>query len=113
MICFSIMNWIWSLTNIKFKLMSKPQLFLLPFAGGDSYSFQFLRKYLSPFEFIPLELPGRGRRLSEKLLVDFEAASDDFCQQVMKCVRPECFLLYGHSMGSLLALSIAGALEQQ
>ena len=49
----------------------KPQLFLLHFAGGNKYSFNFLKKYLeSAFELVSIELPGRGDRMSEKLITD-------------------------------------------
>jgi external thioesterase TEII len=92
--------------------MKKAQLFLLHFAGGNRYSFQFLAPHLLDFEFIPLELPGRGRRHAEALLLDLEAAAADICQQINGVLETD-YVLYGHSMGSLLALRVAALLEAQ
>ncbi|MCW3466350.1 thioesterase II family protein [Chitinophaga nivalis] len=91
--------------------MKQVQLFLLHFAGGNCYSFQFLQPYLRDVEFIPLELPGRGRRYGEELLVDLQAAADDFCRQISSKLTSKHYVIYGHSMGALLALKVAGMLE--
>lgn len=91
--------------------MQKKQLFLLHFAGGSCYSFEFLRAYLTDFEFIPVELPGRGRRIHEKLLYNFEDASNDLFRQITKMLKTPEFLIYGHSLGALLAINVAKMLE--
>lgn len=90
---------------------SKPQIFLVHFAGGNVYSFQFMKKYFQEYDFIPLELPGRGNRIREKILQDFTAAAKDLCLQIVSKLKSKKFLLYGHSMGALLVLKIAGLLE--
>jgi len=92
--------------------MHKPQLFLLHFAGGSIYSYQFLRSFLPEFDFIPLELPGRGKRIRERLIKDFNQAADDIYRQLVGQLQPRPFLIYGHSMGSLLALQVAALLEK-
>lgn len=91
--------------------MNKPLLFLLHFAGGNSYSFQFMRPQLSDFEVIVLELPGRGRRFRENLLTDFNAAALDIYEQMTARLNSSPFLIYGHSMGAYLALRICNLLE--
>lgn len=92
--------------------MSKPQLFLLHFAGGNSYSFHFLKAYLPEFEFVALELPGRGKRMQENLLRDFDAASEDIYKQILRHLNPGHFMLYGHSMGSVMALKATLLLQE-
>jgi len=82
------------------------------FAGGNRYSFQFLAPYLKDFEFIPLELPGRGKRVGEPLLKDFDLAALDLYNQVIEKLHRQDFLIYGHSMGAYLALRIANMLEK-
>lgn len=82
------------------------------FAGGNAYSFQFLAPYLNDFELVPLELPGRGRRIYEDLLTDFNQAADDIYRQVREKLRPGKFLIYGHSMGAYLALKVTWLLER-
>jgi len=91
--------------------MRKPQLFLLHFAGGNRYSFQFMLHLLGEFEVFTLELPGRGKRMSEDLLKDFELAARDIYQQLMQNLETS-FVLYGHSMGAYLALKVCDMLEK-
>lgn len=92
-------------------VMKKTQLFLLHFAGGNCYSFQFMQSLLRTFEIVPLELPGRGRRIREGLLKDFDLAARDMYQQITAKLTSPCFLIYGHSMGAYLALRVANMLE--
>ncbi len=92
--------------------MTKPTLFLLHFAGGNCFSYRFLKPYLSDYECVPVELPGRGRRHQEFLLTDFEQAANDIYQQLMSRINTPDFLIFGHSMGALLALKVTAMLER-
>jgi external thioesterase TEII len=97
--------------------MKKPKLFLLHFAGGNCFSFQFLLPFLSEFEVFSLELPGRGRRMREPLIHDFNQAAKDIYHQVMQVLAldafsPSKFLIYGHSMGARLAFKVTDLLEK-
>ncbi len=89
----------------------KPQLFLLHFAGGNCNSYQFLRPYLKEFEVVPLELPGRGRRIHEPLLKNFDQAAEDFFRQIVSKLSSPHFMIYGHSMGARLGLRVCSLLE--
>lgn len=91
--------------------MKKSQLFLIHFAGGNSYSFEFLLPLLKCFNIFTLELPGRGKRIRENLLRDFDLAADDFYNQVLKRLTGDEFMLYGHSMGASLAFRVCQMLE--
>jgi external thioesterase TEII len=91
---------------------NKKQLFILPFAGGNCYSLFFLNILESSFELHFLELPGRGKRMKEKLLISKIAAIDDYVQQI-KLLRNNCpFLVYGHSLGAELGFYAVRALEE-
>lgn len=92
--------------------MKKPQLLLFHFAGGSMYSFQFIQPLLQEFELLMPELPGRGKRVKETLLQDFEAAVTDMYHQVQSRITGTRLLVYGHSMGAYLALQITHLLEQ-
>jgi surfactin synthase thioesterase subunit len=96
------------------KTTYKVQLFLLHFAGGSSYSYDFLRAFMdADFEFIPLEIPGRGKRFSESLLTHKNEAIADYTQQIQKLRNQQLpYLIYGHSMGATLALSVAHEMEK-
>jgi len=89
----------------------KPQLFLLHFAGGNCYSFQFMASMLREFEVVTLELPGRGKRMGEELLKDFDAAAEDLYKQFMQKLTSPTYIIYGHSMGAYLALKVSQMLE--
>lgn len=78
-------------------------LFLLPFAGGSKYSFHSFVKYIpSQMEFVALELPGRGERLGENLNPDIHQMAEDVFQQI-KNRLDKPYMIYGHSMGTILA----------
>lgn len=89
----------------------KNQLFILHFAGGNTYSFEFLKKELPNFEIFSLELPGRGKRFREKLINDKQNAIDDYYYQIKKLRNNEPYLIYGHSMGATLGLSVTSKME--
>jgi external thioesterase TEII len=94
--------------------MQQIDLFLLHFAGGNIYSYNFLRPHLTGmFNFIPIELPGRGKRLHEELVRDKDKAVQDLLGQIQNRVHSNPFILYGHSMGAYLGYFIVKALEEQ
>jgi len=91
--------------------MEKPQLFLLHFAGGSSYSFQFMNSFLGEFNVIAIELPGRGKRIHENLLKDFGCAAEDIYNQITSNLNTKPFLIYGHSMGAYIGLRVSIMLQ--
>lgn len=91
------------------------QVFILPFAGGNSYSFHFLKPHFSAAsEVHVLELPGRGKRMQEALLKTSNEAIEDYCLQIKSLRRnPETpYVIYGHSMGTILGLAVVRKLEE-
>lgn len=96
------------------KTTNKVQLFLLHFAGGSSYSYDFLRIFVDDeFEFIPLEIPGRGKRFNESLLSTKTAAIEDYTKQIKHLRNPnQPYLIFGHSMGATLGLYVAHEMEK-
>ena len=50
---------------------------------------------------IPLELPGRGKRISEPLLSDIQSMTDDLFLQIKTSIMSP-YAFYGHSLGALL-----------
>lgn len=89
------------------------QLFLLHFAGGNVYSFEFLKKGINGITFIPLELPGRGKRHREELIKDKNKAIEDYYNQIKSLRNGEPYMIYGHSMGATLGVSVAEKLENE
>lgn len=91
--------------------MLNNQIFFLPFAGGSRYSYNFLVPFLKSYEITPLELPGRGKRLSEELILDFDLAASDLFDQLKSKLVSDRYIIYGHSLGSFLALKLCSMLE--
>lgn len=93
--------------------MKKTQLFMLHYAGGNAYSFQFMKPLLSAYDVVAVELPGRGKRMKEPLIKDYWQAVEDLYQQIKSKRTDADFILYGHSMGARLGLSIARKFEDE
>lgn len=88
------------------------QLFLLHFAGGNSYSFNFLKNHInSDIDFIPLELPGRGDRFKEKFLKTKVAVVKDYVSQIVKLRNNQPYIIFGHSMGATIGLAVVKEME--
>lgn len=83
------------------------KLLCLPYAGGSSTIYSSWRKYLDrSIELIALELPGHGTRMSEPLLHDSGAVTEDLYLQAKTCLGDSDYAIFGHSMGSLLAYEL-------
>lgn len=94
-------------------LKNNQQLFMLHFAGGNVFSFQFLKPYLpNNFDFHPIELPGRGKRITEELLLTQSEAVDDLVSQITSLRNNQPYLIFGHSMGASLGLRVTKKLEE-
>lgn len=89
-----------------------PQLYLIPFAGGNCYSFRHFSPYLDDFEVFSLELPGRGQRISEPLITNFELAVQDIYKQIKLTLNSNNYLIYGHSLGAQIAFKVSRLLEE-
>ncbi|WP_340201386.1 thioesterase II family protein [Ascidiimonas sp. W6] len=79
----------------------------IPFAGGDKNGFRAFKKYIpSGIEWITLELPGRGRRFGSNVLETIEEATQDLLEQLKPLIASEPYMIYGHSMGTLLGYEL-------
>ena len=88
-------------------------LYCLPYAGSSASVYvRWKRRLPSWIEVIPVELPGRGRRMAEPLEVTLPALLD----RIVGDVRPEPgqpFAVFGHSLGAIIAFELAVRLEEQ
>ncbi|UQZ35480.1 thioesterase [Paenibacillus sp. PK3_47] len=91
------------------------KLFTLPCAGSSAAMlYRSWMGAIDSVEVIPLELPGRGRRFNEDLLSSIPQMVDDLERQIQAYLRPgEEYVLFGHSMGSLLAYELGLRLSVQ
>jgi surfactin synthase thioesterase subunit len=86
----------------------------LPFAGGNKYSFNGIEKHVSKkIDWITLELPGRGSRFKESLLDKIDHMVDDLLSQIMPHIHEGNYIIYGHSMGTLLGYELAKKITEK
>ena len=77
-------------------------LICLPFSGASIYSYRDIATQIADFiNIMPVELPGRGKRISEPLLSDIYNMTDDIFHQIKTHLNVP-YAIYGHSLGTLL-----------
>ena len=78
-------------------------LFCLPFAGGNKYSYrEFVDKAPAFLNIITLEYPGRGARMKEALVSDINELVEDVYLQIIPHIKEKQYAIYGHSLGGLM-----------
>ncbi|MFK5975071.1 MAG: alpha/beta fold hydrolase [Sulfurovum sp.] len=94
-------------------IKKRKTLFTIPFAGGNRYAFKSFDRYFeSEFRVYSLELSGRGNRVSEDLMSNLSEIVDDLFSQMRDNLNDE-YIIYGHSMGGLLAYLLTIKIEEQ
>lgn len=85
----------------------------LPFAGGNRYNCVEIKKHIpKPFKWITLELPGRGDRFKEDLLDSVDNMVNDLYFQLLPLITNRSYIIYGHSMGTLLGYELTKRIVQ-
>lgn len=88
------------------------RMFCFPFAGGNAATYRAWPELLPPeVELCAVQLPGRGARLREQPFRQIEPLVAALLPALQPFLdRP--FVLFGHSMGSLIAFELCRALRQ-
>ncbi len=90
----------------------RPALLVLPHAGGNAHAYAQWRELLpNHVQLLIGQYPGRGARFSDPLPTNI----DDLAVPVLECLPPdvEDLVVFGHSMGSLVAFEVARRLTEQ
>lgn len=84
------------------------QLFVLPFAGGNSASFNNLKPLLDKrIKMVVVEYPGRMTRRREEFIIDYGKFLEDVALQIEKNRdNNDSFAILGYSLGSVLAFDL-------
>lgn len=101
---------------VRFQPVARPalRLFCFPYAGGSASVFRGWGAALDPrIEAVALQLPGRGTRLQEAPLVDFNLLVHLATEAVVAAAGAQRFAFFGHSMGALLMFEVARRLQAQ
>lgn len=84
-------------------------IFVIPFAGGSSYSFQQWRNKESKYEIIFLDFPGKGKRTKENFANSMDKLVEDIYFQILNYCRNHGvsqYMIWGHSMGGCIAYEV-------
>ncbi|WP_405059126.1 alpha/beta fold hydrolase [Kribbella sp. NBC_01505] len=90
----------------------RAQLVCVPHAGSGASCFAVWRRHL-PVEvkLVAVQLPGREDRWREPPMTDIGAAADQLVPQLEPAISARSTVLFGHSMGGLLAHALQRRLE--
>ncbi len=88
---------------------ARPRLFCFHHAGGTASVFTLLQNVLrADVNVVPVQLPGRERRLRDPWPADMAALVADLDEHLDEFLaEPEPYAFYGHSMGALVARDLA------
>jgi medium-chain acyl-[acyl-carrier-protein] hydrolase len=87
------------------------KLFCFPYAGGTASIFRNWANLLpSTIQVIPVELPGRGIRLSEPPYISFKPLVEALAEAVLPLLDAP-FAFFGHSMGAVISFELARSLR--
>lgn len=90
---------------------AKVSLLCLPCAGASATMYLRWRQRLPRWvEVVPVELPGRGARMGEPFVSHFDAQVERICAEQAQALQGS-FVLFGHSMGALLAYGVVQRLR--
>ncbi|MET3846947.1 alpha/beta fold hydrolase [Paenibacillus sp. OAE614] len=90
------------------------KLFCIPYAGASATVFNKWKRMNKNIEVVPIELRGRGSRISEPLYNTFDEAVDDVYLRIIDQIDDYSeYALFGHSMGGLLVFELAHRIANQ
>jgi acyl-CoA synthetase (AMP-forming)/AMP-acid ligase II/surfactin synthase thioesterase subunit len=89
------------------------KLFFLHHAGGSAYIFKKWLSLLNNICAVLIDLPGHGQRIKEPLLSDYEQITDFIFSEIINAIScNEQYMVFGHSMGGMLAYSVSQMLSE-
>ena len=89
-------------------MKEKIKLFCIPYAGGSASVYKKWNLSLADnIELCPIELAGRGSRITEKYYENLEEAVDDIFSQIVNDITTLDYAFFGHSMGAFLVYEVA------
>lgn len=92
--------------------MNKIKLFCFPYAGGSEAIFTRWEQYIAPsIQLVPVELPGRSRRILDEPFRDKQQAVSELLQLLKKDIYHSRYALFGHSMGAMLCYELAQRIQ--
>ncbi|MDQ1005537.1 surfactin synthase thioesterase subunit [Streptomyces sp. V4I23] len=93
--------------------LERPKLVCFHHAGAGSSAFASWQKIIGEAaEVVPVTLPGRDQRKAEPRITDADQLIEELHTQLGDTLNTHPYILYGHSMGGLVAYNFARARER-
>ncbi len=90
------------------------KLFILPYAGGNSFYFREVKKYLDKdIKVKYVTIPGRKNGKNDVVYHNITEMAEAVSDEIERNVDGMDYAIFGHSLGSLLAYEIYYVLEQR
>lgn len=88
------------------------KLLLLPHAGGSAKSYCVMKRYFPEnLELVPLDPDGKGLNIDESPCHDIPECISRIIEKNESLFKGEPYAVFGHSMGTLLAIELAHQLK--
>jgi len=92
---------------------TKPLIICLPFAGSGASFFVPWQNLTDKVDIHPVQLPGREKRFMDSPFTDCHEAANGILEELQHSLSKERELIvFGHSLGAVLAFETAKRLEQ-
>lgn len=88
-------------------MKNKIKLFCIPYAGGSANIYKNWKLGLAKnIELCPIELAGRGSRITESHYENLDAAVNDIFNQIVGDISKFDYAIFGHSLGAFLTYEL-------
>jgi medium-chain acyl-[acyl-carrier-protein] hydrolase len=89
------------------------RIFCLPHAGGTALHYRHWGRWLpDSADVVPVDMPGHGTRVRERLITDWQLLVDDLTDFITARIDGPCIVV-GHSLGALLAYEVVRTLQNR
>lgn len=90
------------------------KLFCFPYAGGSAMIYHPWKNKLGDgIELRPIELAGRGRRINDASYQDLQKVVEDMLAQIRDEIQESSYMLFGHSLGAIIAYELAKKVREE
>lgn len=95
------------------RINSKYKLVCIPYAGSGASIFHRWQKAIGDeVEILPVQLPGREKRINEECITDCKKAVEYIIKELIDLIDGHEFAIFGHSMGGVIAYELCRQLQK-
>lgn len=92
---------------------TRPVVICFHHAGGSAAYYRNWTLKKEKLNFVSVELPGKGTRMEEEFVNNFEEIKVLLCEVINEIVNGRQYVVYGHSMGAAMAFYVAAYMAKK